>query len=32
MSRKACPEDVDEICGGLPETELKKLVREFFGD
>ena len=22
MSRKARPEDVDEICGGLPETEL----------
>lgn len=22
MSRKARPEDLDEICGGLPETEL----------
>lgn len=22
MSRKARPEDVDDICGGLPETEL----------
>ena len=22
MSRKACPEDIDEICGSLPETEL----------
>lgn len=22
MSRKARPEDIDEICGGLPETEL----------
>ena len=22
MTRKARPEDVDEICGGLPETEL----------